>query len=390
MGLLYAGLKKVRSGSVRVALLWFLVNAFVVASHYQWKIDYLPQALRLMTEVDMSWAMLLGILLAEMERKLPAKRLLGPLLFIAVLAGGAYLARDFLGWSLDGWQPYSRIMTRPADNLKTSPEYEISRWLQENVPRGTRAYVSGNYAFWLNYFNDVGQVRGALDQSAVHPWVLHASYQIYHGESGEISVDWAKIMNVKYIVVNTVTSREPFKDYRYPGKFQGLLKPVYREQGDIIYEVPLKDESLAKKVNLSLHDRLEEPQNAVDKEAISEYVNWLENASDRKGSKLNFRQINNSHYQISGYLKRNEAILVQMAYCPGWVAKGEDGVKMKVKRDVLGFILIQPNKDGRVNINLWYQPIIWQYAGYIVTAATVFFILYQVVRMGHKCPTQLS
>lgn len=322
MGAVYVALSRLKDRGLRIVVLWFGVVAFIVVAHYQWGIDYAPQALRLMSEVDMAFAAIVGILIGGIggrekeEKGLVFRRVFSVVVSIVVLGLVVFVSRDFLGFTSEEGQftlrifgraqsrplskgPYSHLVTAPGPGPQQSTEYEISHWLEEHVPEGTRAYVSGNYAFWLNYFTDVPQVRGALDQSAVHPWAKHASYQIYHGESGEISIAWAKIMNVKYVVVNTLTSRNPFKDYLYPGKFNGLLEPVYEKKGDIIYEVPLKDATLAKAVDLSKHKTLAVPRNAVDEEPIFAYVDWL---GCCRG--LEFRKITTEHYQIEGNLGR--------------------------------------------------------------------------------------
>jgi len=380
-GLIYYALSRVRNRVFRIPLLWFGMTFFIVGAHYKWGIDYAPQALRLMAEVDMAASTLLGLIIGYLvsvsNKKKITRLFVSPLVIIVAIGLIVFVSRQFLGLEVENGQvafripkPYSHVITAPGTKLEESAEYEVGQWADDNVKEG-RIYLTGNYAFWLNYFSDVPQVRGALDQSVIHPWVMHASYQIYHGESGEISEAWAKIMNVEYIVVNTPSSRNPFKDYLYPAKFEGLLEPVFREQGDIIYKVPLKDTGLAKTVNLPDHSQLTVPRNAIDKESILGYVEWLE-----KGKALSFNEIDNGYGRIEGNLDEGEGVLVQVSYHDGWKAY-QNGQRVTVRPDVLGFLLIEPMKTGEVVIELKYGRVFWQYLGYAVTFFTVVYFLYK-------------
>lgn len=364
----------VKTQELRIALLWFLTCGFIVFAHYQWGIDYAPQALRYITEVDMAAAILLGIVIAEVSSKLwKAKSfLLKPLslvLVIAALVGIIFASQNFLGLAERHIVLFSRKFTQPGQDLEKSAEFEISQWLRDNTEDG-RVYISGNYAFWLNYFVDVPQLRGALDQAATHPWWDHANYQIYHDKNAEISIAWAKIFNLTHLVVNTSTSRNPYKDFLYPDKFEGLLERVFEKKGDIIYRVPLKNESLAQVVDLSRVSDLTIPENAVDKKPIFDYVDWLE----EKSSQLVFKRVNNDHYVISGSVEEGEGILVQMTYDNGWRVEDE-GKKLKILKDPLGFMVIKPLRSGDFKIKLVHGATFDQYLGYLLTLISVLSVI---------------
>ncbi|MBU1110091.1 hypothetical protein KKB83_00485 [Patescibacteria group bacterium] len=381
-GGVYALLLKVRNIGLRIALLWFGVGVFLVLAHYNWGIDYAPQALRYMAEVDMAAAILMGLAVVYVSGLVRGHRLIRSIwtavVLLSVLAGMFFISRGFLN--------ARRKITAPGKDIKHSAEYEIAQWLDNNLERDERVYVSGNYAFWLNHFKDIPQVRGSLDQANIHPWTLHASYQIVKGESGEISTDWLKIMNVGYVVVDTVTSRNSFKDYAEPGKFEGILEEVYRKDGDIVYKIPLKNNGLAKAVDLEVGENLIEPFNAIDEEMINEYVDWLE-----RGRGLEFRKVDN-YYQIEGDLVEGEAVLVQMTYHSGWKAYANEK-RLRVGPDVLGFILIEPDQSGHIIVDLKYTKTIWLYVGYGITAGSVGWVIYRLIaglRGGNKKSGELN
>lgn len=376
-------MKKINFQPLTISLVWVLIIFAIVYIYYtsappefsEQRLEFAPQALRLMTEVDMGLSLFLGCLLAGLTKFLEKKHwlvlLVGNLL-VLVLAGG------LVGYGLN-YLPYGRQAVYGSIDLGTTAEAEIAQWLNEKVDqkKGERVFLAGNYAFYLNYFTNIWQLRGALYQAKTHWWPEHIYYQLNHGKSKDIALAWLKISNIRYLVVNTPTSRELFKDFKVMDKFDDL-KLVWENRGDLVYEVPLLDSAPVKIVNRENWGKLETPKKADDKEPILAYNQALDQS--KQGS---FEVINNDTYQLKAKLEPGEAILVQLTYDLGFKAKSNLG-RVKVTKDVLGFILLIPGKAGEQEITLSHGRSFGIWLGYIITLITIGIFIYWAIIKNKK------
>ena len=60
-----------------------------------------------------------------------------------------------------------------------------------------------------------------------------------------MAVLWLKAFGVDAVAVSGPRSREFFKPFRNPRKFDGLLPELWRDGDDVIYRVPRRSTSLA-------------------------------------------------------------------------------------------------------------------------------------------------
>lgn len=122
-------------------------------------------------------------------------------------------------------------------DITKSVEYKIGQFLSETVKPGERVFLSGSSVFWLNAFFDIVQVRGGVDQAAVHPTWDKAAWEIREGKNAEDAEEWLRTLNVSYLVVHSSASSEYYHDFVYPEKFEDTtrLKKIYDDQGDRIY-----------------------------------------------------------------------------------------------------------------------------------------------------------
>jgi len=362
--------KFIKDRGLVVALTWFLILFLIVYVYYasappqfsQQRIELVPQALRLMTEVDMAFSVLLAALLGWAVAFLAKKnKVLGifgnsvglGLVLILLSYGFAYL-------------PYGRKAVSGEVELSKTGEYQISKWLEQRVDtgKGERVYVAGNYGFYLNYFTDVWQLRGGLYQAMTHFWPEHIFYQINRGKDKEIALAWLKASNIKYIVVNDSSSRELYKEFKTPEKFADLKK-IYENEGDLIYEVPLISSSPVKIVDLVAMRRLLTPTKADDKDALLAYIAWLD-----RSQPASFNMVDHDFYQIRTDLTTGQGILVQMTYDPGFKAVSSLG-RLKVEKDPLGFMVLIPAKSGSMEISLTHGKTWKIYLGYLTTAVAI-------------------
>jgi len=359
------------------SLFWLTFLFVIVYVYYasgESRIEIVPQALRLNTEADMAASILFGVLVSGLvglvfKLKFSGSRIFawsfyiffGALLLLPLVLKAQNLAKvtPEATWSLEA----------TGKKLEQTAEYQTAVWFEKNTLPGTRVVAPGNYSFFLNYFVNVPQLRGALYQSSTHFWPDHIYYQLANGEDADISLAWLKIGNISNLVYTTGGSGEMYKDYKVSAeKFDSTLNRIEEKNGDIYYQVPLKNPIPAKVVDLSKISSLSTPYNAIDKKAIFSYLAWMEEKSDRK---LDFRQIKNDQYQISGQVGKGEGILVQMTYDPGWQAKLSDGIKVKIKKDPLGFIVIEPKVSGEQTIILQYSQPWLVIFSWLVTILTI-------------------
>ena len=360
---------------------WFLAMFAIVFVYYasgESKLEYAPQALRLNLEVDMGLSLLLGIIGAFLFAKLWQMR--GSLKFTAksaaVFLSIAVIAPLLLMVKTNyvKMQPFTAPLESLGKRLEDTAEYRVSKYLEKSTEANTRVVAPGNYGFYLNYFTNVSQLRGALFQASTHSWPDHIYYQLTNGGDAQISLAWLKIGNISRLIYTTAASGEIYKDYKAPmSKFESVLSRQYEEKGDVYFNVPLKDSGPAKIVDPGQMKSLNVPENAIDEKPIYDYLEWMEANSSKN---LKFEKINNDNYKISGEVQEGEAILVQQTYSPGWRAQSANGDNhFKIKKDSLGFLIIEPKRGGDLEINLKHG-ISWQvWSGWLVSFVTVLFII---------------
>lgn len=359
------------SGSLLFAIITFwLVNTYYASGAE--KIELVPQVLRLNTEVDLAVSLIIGGGISVLGYFLVKKNYwvyLGTMVAIAILASVLFYSRQTQ--IVTELPKFARSAEEVSASLTSIPEYEIAKKVESKISGDERAFLPGNYAFYLDLFTDVPQIRGALFQSAIHPWPEHIYYQVTNGKNGEISLSWLKIANVGWLVYSPV--REAFRDFKYVGreKFDETL--IISEElgsGDVLYQVPLENSSLAKAVPKEIR-RVNKPVNAIDEEPINDYVSFLEASANE----LDYQQIGNSEYKIQGELDEGEEILVQSTYVPGWRAFDGNRKKLNLSADPLGFILISPETAGKQDITLRYTIPMRVWVGWIVTFVTIILVV---------------
>jgi hypothetical protein len=133
-------------------------------------------------------------------------------------------------------------------------------------------------------------------------------------------------------------STDVYHDYRHSGKFDAVLREIWRDGDDVIYEVPQRTRELVHVVEpAELMER--HPKNVVDVDVLRSYVAALENP-DRP--LLDVRWESPSRATFTGFLKPRQLISVQMAYHAGWHAEA-NGVTLPLRADAFGFIVVEPN-----------------------------------------------
>ncbi len=123
--------------------------------------------------------------------------------------------------------------------IEKTVEYRIGKVLSRTAKPGERVFLSGTTAFWLNSFFDIAQVRGGVDQAAIHSTWREAVWEIREGENPQKALERLRKLEVDYLVVHTFKSLEFYHDFSNPEKFEDVegLEKVYDQHGDRIYKI---------------------------------------------------------------------------------------------------------------------------------------------------------
>lgn len=375
------------------SIFWFLMLFALVYVYYvsgENRLEYVPQVLRLNTEVDMAFSVLVGVVASNLLIKLVSLFSSNLKIAAQALGYGVVIAASLvllkIGFSQTQYLPEHTIalsIVKPG-GLEQTAEYRVANKVGKLVgDSNERAMVPANYGFWLNYFVDTPQLRGALYQSSTHFWPDHIYYQLTNGNDAQISLAWLKIANIGKLIFTGPGSAETYKDYKVPiSKFESVLRPIETDGGDIYFNVPIKNDSLAKVVDANTFKNIKKPFNAIDSESIFAYVNWMEQRAEKK---LNVQKLSNSQLKISGEVGQGEGVLLQQTYDSGWHIKGAKGIRdWKIDKDSFDFMVLTPRKTGRFEIDLVYSKPVTVYLGYLITLVTILMIIRKLTGFNFK------
>jgi len=255
-------------------------------------------------------------------------------------------------WAAFKDERHARRMIRRIE-IEQTIEYRMARWLEENL-KGRRVLAPGSTGFYLPAFADVPQLGGGMDQGHINRLWPHIYYQLLSGEGagekeGEIALMWLKAFGVDAICVSGPKSREFYKPFRNPHKFEGLLVELWREGDDVIYRVPRRSPSLAHVIRRE--DLPGEPTGGLDVAPLRPYLAALDDPSLPQAG---FVWRNHHAASISAILEKEQLLSVQISYHPGWKA-AVNGQQRVVRKDGLGQMLIEPRCQGRCTVEITFD-----------------------------------
>lgn len=331
-----------RRGAARW-LIFFALFSFAMAaialSGYWFGVYLMPQPERYHLEMDLALAMPATFLLAAAVGRLPA-RWRRVVILAAVLA--AVIQIDECAYQARKW-------IRPVD-IRRTVEFEVARWLQENVPGG-RVLATGSIRFWLNAFSDNPQLGGGFDQGIVNRMIPKVTFGIpFTRGDGERCARWLRVYGIEAAVVSGPATRDAYRDYRDADKFRGVLPELWRSGDDAIYGVPRRRSSLAHVVR---RDEIvaRAPYNIEDVEPMIAYEAALEDGS-RPPARITWRGPGQA--VIEADLRPGEVISVQISYHPGWRAAVR-GTEVPVRADGLGLMVLEPDCAGRCTLQMKFD-----------------------------------
>jgi hypothetical protein len=303
----------------------------------------IPQPERYHLEMELALALLAGFLLDAGLRRLPDRPGL-----IATLA--LMLA---LVWPVKSYRRYARDGLIQTIDITTTSEWRTAQWLNQHW-NGGRVTLPGSSSFWLTAFSDTPEIDGAFAESVTIPVYSMARYEVGTGiaagsRAAEIAILWFKALGVQAVAVSGPGSTEVYRDFRNPAEFEGVLQPLWRDRGDVLYSVGASA-SLAHVVAASdLVTRT--PINGIDVDPLRPYVAALENPSYPAAS-FDWTSLHSGKIQANP--PPNSVVSIQISWSAGWHAR-INGRTVPVLKDGLGFMYLVPNTAGPAAISIDYD-----------------------------------
>ena len=251
------------------------------------------------------------------------------------------------------YRGYARRLIRGIDITQTS-EYKTALWFDRHM-RDSRVMVPGSTTFWLNVFTDTPQLTGCCPQGVLNQTERIADYGIMtdltaESRAFENSQLWFKALGVRAVAVSGARSTEVYKPFYHPHKFEGRLPVLWRDEDDVIYEVPWRYYSIAHAMEPGdLVSRT--PRHGVDTDPLIRYVAAIERP---EAPELQVRWPDNETILITGNLLPDQIVSVQESAHPGWRAAVE-GSPRRVFADKLGLLAVVPNCSGDCTISLHFD-----------------------------------
>lgn len=271
---------------------------------------------------------------------------IGPLLHRNRIARRTALAAvaAFCLFQIQQYRTFARAQI-VAQDMTLTAQYRTAAKLHE-LAGGDRVFAFGATAFWMNAWFDVPQVTGCCDQGPLHQSARIASYVIGVDPSPEVAVAWMRALGARFATVHEPESSEPYHDIRHPEKFRGVLKEVWREKGDVIYELPYTGLAHA----LDPADLVtRRPENGLDVAPLQPYLNAISSPG------LSTRWISPEELTIEGEVRAGQVVSAQISHHRDWTASVRDR-PVPLRADRLGLLVIEPGCAGPCRIHLRFRP----------------------------------
>jgi hypothetical protein len=335
--------RKMDAPILRFLLLFTLLTCGIVLFGVWSQLYLVPQPHRYEVAAEMGICLLAIFAGADLLRRLHSA-LIRPAAILLLVAASVQFRHDLR---------FAHRLIRATEITSTEP-YRIARWMDEHM-HGQRVMISGSYSFHFNDFTDTPQLFGGHDPMLPNPLMRIAPFAIYNpinagSRDGARTVLWLKALGAHAISVPGPRSREYFKPFGNPRKFDGVLPLLWREGDDAIYAVPARSTSLAHIVPAQAVVR-HKPVDGLDIGEIERYVGALD---DPTLSEANLIWQNHHRAVVDASIRPRQAVSIQVTYTPGWKAM-INGAPEKVLEDGLGFLLLEPVCQGKCEISLTYD-----------------------------------
>jgi len=330
------------SGLIRFSALLTLISGVVIVAASN-GIYLLPQPHRFHLLFELAVTILAVFALWPALSRLPRP-------WIRVAAAVACLLAGMQVWN---YARYGRQLIRPVE-IGQTVEYHVAEWFERNGPYA-RVFVPGSMSLWLNDFTDTPQLAGCCDQSPPNFETRVAEYTIYTGRNAGdrdayYSLIWLKAFGVQAIAMDGAASTEAYHPYAHPQKFDGILRPLWKQGDNEILEVPHRTSGLAHVIPEDALAR-RTPIHGLDVAPLLPYIAALDDPA-LPAAAIHWR--NQHDATIEARLSKGQVVSVQLTYTKGWHAT-VNGQSREVMRDAIGLLAIRPRCEGDCVIRLAYD-----------------------------------
>lgn len=364
-------LRRTRANPWLGFFLYFVVlSGTVVVGRYGFGIRVLPQPNRFELEMGMALCGVIGYLGIAGFKRIPSKIVRAIVIVGFGLACLVELRTDVA---------YEKSQIRTIDPTGTI-EYRMGKAF-ERLTGTERVFAPGNVSYWLNVFTDVPQVAGCCENGI--PTVAHriATFVIFTGlnagdRDAAVSTLWLQAYGAHAVGVTGKHSKEPYKPFVNPEKFNGVLRELWRDGDDVIYEVPQHSAGLAHVINPADVIR-RQPAHGLDTAPLEPYVRAI-NSPDYPQAELAWVNQHRARVKAAA-MQANQLLSVQISHFPGWHAR-VDGSDRPLTADALGMMVIEPRCSGACEVDLSFETtteLRWMRA---IQIAVVLFGIFLLIR----------
>jgi hypothetical protein len=341
------------------AVFFTFLTAFPPLARAWGNVSLVPQADRYHLEMELALALLAGLLLDAAIRRLPERAAL-PVTVALLLV---------LLWPLKLDRHFARNNLILAIDITNTSEWRTAQWLNQHW-NGGRVLLPGSSSFWLSAFSDTPEIGGGFDQGVTIPVYSMAKYEINSGEAAGtnpagVAILWFKALGVQAVAVSGPGSTEVFRDFRHPDEFEGVLQPLWRDRGDVLYRVGASTTLAHVMTAGDLVART--PINGIDVDPLRPYVAALENPS-YPAAQFEWTSLHSA--RIHTDLPQNGVVSIQNSWSAGWHAQ-MNGHPLRVLKDGLGFMYVIPNAAGPASITIDYDGGIEMIAAHWISLITL-------------------
>jgi hypothetical protein len=295
---------------------------------------FLPQPHRYHLEMEMAWAVLIGLAVKRWGRWLAAP-------VAALLVWGWVGGRDYDKWvePVDVAQTY---LARSAEAMR-------------RIDPEARIYMSGGPRYFSGFEKWQPQVGGGFLNGMKFRGFAVGDYGTFAGAGNFLDTrDWMVAYGVDYVLVGGKESQDWIRSWVDGGKFAGRLRQVWEEGDDRLYAMDRWNQSLAHVLPRKAMLR-RTPEAYWGNADLQEYARVLEGGDNRGGV---WFWVGRRLARLMALLGAGEAIATQVSFDKRWEAR-VDGRVVGVERDGLGQMWIEAAKTGEVEVVLHYRNPWW-------------------------------
>lgn len=247
-------------------------------------------------------------------------------------------------------------------NIDSLYQQKILKILRDNVPKGERVFLSGTPVFWVNAYINQPQIRGGIDSASIHPFWRHAAFQIREGKDPSLTRDLLISLGTPYVLVHRDNSKETFRDFKTPTKFDSSYFTKIVGLDDVLYKTKANEFDIARIAKAQIIHAAK-PKKGDDVHAIHEYIsNFIK--------PISATFIEPYRLIITGNPDKQEVISIAVSYHPSWKITAGNGTLTK---DSFGNIVIIPQDTGQQQFVLSFYRNGWDF--FIVMIASLVFCL---------------